>query len=40
MSKQISLKASMQDIIARGPIVEWKFRDSITSDHGKYVIRF
>lgn len=40
MSKQISLKASMQDIIARGPIVEWKFRDGITPDHGKYAIRF
>ena len=40
MSKQISLKASMQDIITRGPIVEWKFRDGVTPDHEKYAIRF
>lgn len=40
MSKQISVKADMWDIIARGPIVEWKFRDHIISDHGKYAIRF
>ena len=40
MSKTNTLVKNVQEVIDRGPIVEWDFRNSITPFLGKYAIRF
>lgn len=40
MSRTIALVKNMQEIIDRGPIVAWNFRNTLTPFAGKFAVRF
>ena len=40
MSRTIALVKNMQEIIDRGPIVAWNFRNTHTPFAGKFAVRF
>lgn len=39
MGRVIALVSNMQEVIERGPIVEWDFRNSVTPIAGKFAVR-